>query len=88
MFPNAKVNLAIIGVAAVVFVVTFGAIRDQTLVGNTQFLRSMIPHHSIAIKTCEKAHYDDAEITRLCDDIVKAQREEIAQMRQILARLD
>tara|TARA_R100000306_G_C4338238_1_gene123862 strand:+ start:331 stop:780 length:450 start_codon:yes stop_codon:yes gene_type:complete len=88
MFPNPKANVAIIGTAAVVFVATFGAIRDQTFVGDTQFLRSMIPHHSIAIKTCENAHYDDAEIDRLCDDIVKAQREEIAEMLQILDRLD
>lgn len=48
----------------------------------------MIPHHSIAIKTCERAGIDDAEIRRLCDDIVRAQRREIAQMREILARLD
>lgn len=88
MFPNAKANVAIIGGAAVVFVVTFAAIRDQTLVGDAQFLRSMIPHHSVAIKTCENAHYDDAEITALCDDIVEAQREEIDQMREILARVD
>jgi hypothetical protein len=88
MFPNRKANAGIIGVAIVVFVGTFAAIRSQALVGDTQFLRSMIPHHSIAIKTCERANYDDAQIERLCDEIVKAQREEIAEMREILARLD
>jgi uncharacterized protein (DUF305 family) len=71
-----------------VFFATFAAIRSQAFVGNEQFLRSMIPHHSIAIKTCERAAIDDPETEELCDQIVKAQREEIAQMRDILDRLD
>lgn len=88
MFANPKVNAAIVGVAALVFVATFGALRTEALVGNRQFLRSMIPHHSIAIHTCNNADIDDPETMELCGQIVQSQREEIAQMREILRRLD
>ena len=87
MFEDRRANIAIIAVAAVVFVGSFAAIRSQALVGDEQFLRSMIPHHSVAIKTCNNADITDAEIEQLCDQIVEAQREEIAQMRDILSRL-
>lgn len=66
----------------------FFALRSQAFVGNDQFLSSMIPHHSIAIKTCERADITELEIKQLCDEIVKAQREEIAQMEDIKKRLD
>lgn len=42
----------------------------------------------VAIKACEQAQLTDAETIELCDQIVQAQREEIAQMRKILDRLD
>jgi len=55
-------------------------------VGNGQFLRSMIPHHSSAIFMCDRASITDPEITALCRQIVESQREEIAQMQQMLTR--
>ncbi|HWH31121.1 MAG TPA: DUF305 domain-containing protein [Egibacteraceae bacterium] len=88
MFPRRALNVAILGLAVVLFAGTFAAIRAQALVGDMQFLRSMIPHHSIAIKTCERAQISDPEITKLCEQIVRAQREEIAQMEDIIRRLD
>ena len=47
----------------------------------------MIPHHSGAITTYQEADITDPEIIALCDDIIKAQREEITQMQNILKRL-
>lgn len=47
----------------------------------------MIPHHSIAIKNCEQATLRDPETVQLCEEIIRAQREEIAQMEGILERL-
>lgn len=52
--------------------------------GNAQFLRSMIPHYSSAILMCQEASITDADILALCEEIVRAQREEIAQMESIL----
>lgn len=88
MFENKRLNFAIYAASAVVFVAAFAAIQKQWGVGDEQLSRSMIPHHSIAIKTCENAQLDDAETVELCEQIIKAQREEIAQMRDILERLD
>lgn len=88
MFKNRRLNVLLYGVSVLLFVGSFFAIRAQTFVGNKQFLKSMIPHHSIAIKTCEKAHFDDSEIGELCEQIVETQREEINQMENILNRLN
>lgn len=88
MFKNKKLTITLYVLSGLVFILSFFAIRYQALVGNEQFLKSMIPHHSIAIKTCQKAHYDDPQIADLCERIVKAQRDEIAEMEAILRRLE
>jgi predicted membrane protein len=88
MYENRKLNYLLYGLSALIFIATFFAIRAQILVGNKQFLKSMIPHHSIAIKTCENADIDDQEIAELCIEIVEAQRREINQMEDILKRLE
>lgn len=86
MFPSPRANLAIGAVAVVVFLLAFAGMRTQAGIGNAEFLRSMIPHHSGAILMCEKATITDPEIQTLCRDIVEAQKKEIAQMEAILAR--
>lgn len=86
MFPSRRLNW-IIGIAAVVvFAASFAAMRTQAAVGNEQFLRSMIPHHSGAILMCEQASITDPAIVALCAQIIPAQREEIRQMQEILKR--
>jgi uncharacterized protein (DUF305 family) len=86
MYTSPVVNVALVAVFVIGFAVVFAAMRTQTLVGDVQFLRSMIPHHSSAIVMCEKAAITDQEIIDLCGRIVKAQEEEIAQMQTILER--
>jgi uncharacterized protein (DUF305 family) len=88
MFENKRLNIALHALSAVVFIATFAALQNQWAVGDKQLSRSMIPHHSVAIKTCERAQLEDPETVELCEKIVKTQREEIAQMRDILERLD
>lgn len=86
MFPSRKANLVVALGAAAVFLGGFYAMRTQAAIGNEQFLRSMIPHHSGAILMCRQASITDPEIVALCREIVRAQREEIAQMEAILER--
>lgn len=86
MYPNRPLNLALYILFAVVFVLSLWGMRDQLLVGDRQFLRSMIPHHSGAILMCERSAISDPEIRGLCDGIVRSQQQEIAQMKAILAR--
>jgi uncharacterized protein (DUF305 family) len=86
MYPSRTANLLIYLVGAVLFVLAFIAIRAQLLVGNEQFLRSMIPHHSGAILMCEESNLKNPEIISLCGEIVSSQKREIQQMKDILAR--
>ncbi len=86
MYKNKKLNMILHVAFGLVFVVSFIGIRQQGLVGDTQFLRSMIPHHSGAILMCEKAAITDPEIKQLCDGIVAGQKAEIAQMKSLLNR--
>jgi uncharacterized protein (DUF305 family) len=66
MYHDARRNAVIIAVAVVVGVAMFTAIRQQPLVGDVEFIRSMIPHHSAAILMCQEASLDRAEIRELC----------------------
>ena len=88
MYANRRLNLALHLVFVIVFIASLAATRNQTFVGDSQFLRSMIPHHSGAVLMCRKAPISDPEIVELCQRIAKSQREEIDQMRQIMDRLD
>ncbi len=87
MFPSRTMNFLIIGIATVVFLVGLYGMRAQAGVGDAQFLRSMIPHHSGAILMCEQASLTDPEILALCRDIMDSQSKEIEQMQTILERL-
>lgn len=87
MYESKRALVAVMTVSAVALVVFFVAIRQQTLIGNKEFIRSMIPHHSGAILMCEQASIEDTELRTLCDEIIVAQQTEIDQMKAILERL-
>jgi uncharacterized protein (DUF305 family) len=87
MYPDARLNMILHVASVLVFVLSFAAIRYQVPVGDRQFLRSMIPHHSGAILMCEQATITDAEIKALCSNIIKSQKQEIDQMRSLLQKL-
>lgn len=87
MYQNKKRNLLIYSAGVLLFILGFFSIRTQALVGDKQFINSMIPHHSGAITMCEEANITDNELLNLCDEIIRAQQEEIDQMNAILERL-
>ena len=87
MYHNAKLNRLITGASVIVGTLLFVFIRQQAAVGDRQFIRSMIPHHSSAILMCEQASLQDAEIRKVCEAIVSSQQQEIDQMNAILRRL-
>lgn len=86
MFTNKRQNVVIYIGSIILMVFGFVGMRTQLAVGDAQFLRAMIPHHSGAILMCSEASISDAEIQKLCQDIIRSQRAEIEQMRTILAR--
>lgn len=86
MYPNKKLNGLLYLGFAVVFILSMIGIREQSLVGDRQFLRSMIPHHSGAVLMCEKARITDPEVQKLCQGIINSQTSEIDQMKAMLER--
>lgn len=87
MYPNRKLNLAIHAGLVLVFVLALAGVRQQSLIGDQQFVRSMIPHHSGAVLMCREAKISDPEIRSLCQGIIRSQTQEIDQMKAILARI-
>lgn len=90
MYPNYRLNLLLHGFFALLFIAALLGVRAQGLIGDRQFVRSMIPHHSGAILMCNRSSLQDAEIRDLCigaNGIVESQTREIVQMKAILARL-
>ena len=90
MYPNSRLNLLLHGLFVLLFLAALLGVRAQGLIGDRQFVRSMIPHHSGAILMCNRSSMRDAEIRELCfgpNGIVESQTREIDQMKAILARL-
>ncbi|CAM3167548.1 DUF305 domain-containing protein [Asticcacaulis taihuensis] len=86
MYADKRKNLISYAVLVLLFIASFAFIRNQTLVGNSGFLASMIPHHSGAILMCRKARITDPEIVALCKNIETSQRQEIDEMKAIQKR--
>ncbi len=86
MFGNKRLNVILIAFFVLLFGAALALGRTETFTGNKEFLKSMIPHHSRAILVCQESANTDPQIERLCDEIVKTQREEIAEMQKILDR--
>jgi uncharacterized protein (DUF305 family) len=51
-------------------------------------MEGMIPHHSIAILTSERAKISDPRVRELADEIIEAQKKEIAEMKKLIEDLE
>ena len=87
MYENKNANLVIIAVSILGLGAFFVLIRQQTAIADTQFLRSMIPHHAGAILMCENASINDVEVKELCKNIISGQQSEINKMKAKLNEL-
>lgn len=87
MYKNKTLNTVLYMISIVAFIILFVFEREQSFIGNEQFVKSMIPHHSGAILMCEKSKITDQELKILCEEIVKNQQREIDQLKNILTRL-
>jgi Na+/melibiose symporter-like transporter len=89
MYQNKKKNIAIIVGSIALFLAALGLVRVQApIIGDVLWMKAMIPHHSIAILTSERADIQDPEVKQLAEDIIKAQRMEIEEMKQMIERLE
>ena len=88
MYSNKKVNLAIFMGAAAAFALSLWLVRSQETVDDLAWMRAMIPHHSIAILTSERADISDPRVRALADAIIEAQLSEIAEMKRYIADIE
>ena len=88
MYKSRRANTAIFLGSVVVFAMALWLVRSQETVDDVSYMKAMIPHHSIAIMTSERAHIKDPEVRKLADGIIDAQIREITQMKRYIARLE
>jgi uncharacterized protein (DUF305 family) len=87
MYKNRQANIGIVIGSAVVFGAALWLVRSQRTVEDVAYMKAMIPHHSIAILTSERAHIRDPRVRKLADGIIEAQVREIGEMKQLIAEL-
>jgi type IV secretory pathway VirB2 component (pilin) len=85
MYEDVRLNIAILAGAIIVFAAALFLVRSQATVNDVSYMRAMIPHHSIAIMTSQRANIDDQRVRELADEIIEAQRREIAEMDWLIA---
>lgn len=88
MYKDKRCNVAIFVGATLVFGISLWLVRSQTTVDEVSYMRAMIPHHSIAIMTSERAKIRDPRVRKLADGIIESQRREIAEMDALIADIE
>jgi uncharacterized protein (DUF305 family) len=88
MYRKRALNLAIFAGSAAVFALALWLVRSQATVDDVDFMSAMIPHHSIAILTSERAQITDPRVRKLADEIIAAQEREIAEMKYLINDLE
>ena len=88
MYENRRANIGIFVGSIVVFAGALWLVRSQATVEDASWMKAMIPHHSIAILTSERAHISDPRVRDLADRIIEAQRKEIGEMNALIENLE
>lgn len=87
MYSSTRANISIFAASTALMFLSLWLVRSQTTVGEVSYMRAMIPHHSIAILTSERATISDPRVRELADGIIETQLEEIAEMKALIADL-
>lgn len=88
MHTNRLMNIGIFVGSGLVFAVALWLVRSQATVDDVAYMKAMIPHHSIALLTSERAHISDPRVRKLADGIIETQRKEIAEMKALIKELE
>jgi hypothetical protein len=87
MYRDRRRNIAIVVAGVALIAGGLWLVRSQATVGDVAWMKAMIPHHSIAILTSERAAIRDPRVRQLADEIIATQRREIAEMERLIAAL-
>ena len=88
MYEGQGRKLAVLAGSIVLGVALLLTNRGQVLIGDTRFMKSMIPHHSIAINNARKAGLVDPRVRALADEIIASQVREIRTMKLLIADIE
>jgi hypothetical protein len=88
MYEGRTAKVAVLVSAAVLGIILLWVNRTQALVGDVSFMRSMIPHHSIAINNARKAGISDPRVRKLADGIIESQVREIEEMKRLIEDIE
>ena len=88
MYKDKQANIAIVIGSVALLGLGFWLVRSQVTVGDVAWMKAMIPHHSIAILTSERARISDPRVRKLADEIIAAQRREIGEMEILIRDID
>ncbi len=84
MYKNRAANAGIFIGGALLIICGIWLVRSQITVTDTDYMEGMIPHHSIAILTSERAGIEDVRVQKLAMQIMDAQRKEIKEMEWLI----
>lgn len=88
MYTNRRMNNDIFLLSVVVFALALWLLRSQALIDDVSWMKSMIPHHSIAILTSKRANIKDPRAQELADRIIETQQEEIEEMKALIQDIE
>ena len=88
MYKNKKKNITVLIASVTVFAGSLFLVRSQATVDDSSWMSAMIPHHSIAILTSERAKIKDKRVQELATNIIEAQRREIKEMQWLLKDIE
>ena len=88
MYSNKKANVVILCGSILLFAGSLFMVRSQTAVDDVAWMKAMIPHHSIAILTSNRAYLTDPEVKELAKKILEAQEAEIDEMKELIEKLE
>lgn len=80
MYKDRRANTVIVVGSIGLIGLGLWLVRSQVTVGDVAWMEAMIPHHSIAILTSERARIAAPRVRKLADGIVQTQRREISEM--------
>ena len=88
MYKSRQKNVAIVVGSIALMALGLWLVRSQSTVDDVAWMKAMIPHHSIAILTSERANIVDPRVKQLAEEIIQAQRREIAEMESLIKDLE
>lgn len=88
MYKGTGTKVAVVVVSGILAATLLYVNRSQAVIDDSGFMKSMIPHHSIAINNSRKAAISDPRVRELADKIIEAQVREIAEMKLLLEDIE